>query len=260
MKKIIVANIMLGLIGSSFLFNSCTKEEKDMPLQDQNSHPFFFVEKGDSVSKEIYRDKPVFESDFKVLYSTENDFHLKSLTSDYTTHKYITGLYISVNADGPGWYGYTKIDCDLNKGAGGKYIYLWYTRAMNEDYHIGVYKGPFGPVHKTCLSNIAISSQRKGYEQYYGYEMVDCSNNKPFPGADLNEGAGGNYIYLFEKRYNESSFEPWKMLADIAIVSASSSNFLVPQGWEKIDSDLNKGAGGSYIYILIKRGSALDFM
>ena len=50
------------------------------------------------------------------------------------------------------------------------------------------------------------------------------------------------------------------MLADIAIVSASSSNFLVPQGWEKIDSDLNKGAGGSYIYILIKRGSALDFM
>ena len=82
---------------------------------------------------------------------------------------------------------------------------------------------------------------------------VICGDNKDIPAdfgytkipVDLNQGAGGDFIYLTFKR--ESSGTP---ITDLKVVYAGERHkVLVPRGYERIDVDLNKGAGGEYIYL-----------
>lgn len=73
-----------------------------------------------------------------------------------------------------------------------------------------------------------------------GYEQV---------GGDLNEGAGGDYIYLCVKRGTDVS----KAINGLKIVMGKGAG--APAGYQKLNEDLNKGAGGKYIYLCIRRGS-----
>ena len=72
--------------------------------------------------------------------------------------------------------GYERIDVDLNKGAGGEYIYLCKTHAP-------------GPRPITDLKVIA--SDSRSQRAPAGYQKLD---------VDLNKGAGGKFIYLYVKR------------------------------------------------------------
>lgn len=75
-----------------------------------------------------------------------------------------------------------------------------------------------------------------------GYEKID---------VDLNEGAGGDYIYLCIKRGSDQE----NAIDDIRLISQWFKGCQPPAGYEKVDLDLNKGAGGRYIYLCKHRGS-----
>lgn len=73
-----------------------------------------------------------------------------------------------------------------------------------------------------------------------GYEKVE---------GDLNEGAGGDYIYLCIKRGTDVS----KAVNGLQIIMGKGTG--APVGYQKLNEDLNKGAGGKYIYLCIRKGS-----
>ena len=69
-----------------------------------------------------------------------------------------------------------------------------------------------------------------------GYEKIE---------ADLNAGAGGEYIYLcYSQDPNEG--EPIK---ELAVVAAGNPRVSAPLGYTKLKTDLNQGAGGPYIFL-----------
>lgn len=80
-----------------------------------------------------------------------------------------------------------------------------------------------------------------------GYEKID---------VDLNEGAGGDYIYLCIQRGTDKA----KAIDDIKLISQWDKGCQPPAGYEKVNLDLNQGAGGKYIYLCKHRGSKEPFL
>jgi hypothetical protein len=64
---------------------------------------------------------------------------------------------------------------------------------------------------------------------------------------DLNEGSHGHYIYAVKS---------WTKNSQDAVTSFAfvQNEQVVPVGFEKINQDLNQGAGGSFNYLCIQRG------
>ncbi|MGE4289710.1 MAG: hypothetical protein AB7E36_13585 [Salinivirgaceae bacterium] len=204
--------------------------------------------KGDTIAKGIYREKPDFEDTNEpvVLFSTESKLKATgySIGSDY-----ITDLYVSIRSsnttgttgqfDGLTW---NRIPVDLNEGAGGYYIYLYYRKDPNSlpirdivGIHQNTYLGYVDDI-------INIHPQ---------YDIVERYGDKR---ADLNDGAGGDYIYLIYSKDLEDIYgnSPTSAIKNIAIVSGNSSG-ITYSDWAKVPVDLNKGAGGKYIYLFYKR-------
>jgi hypothetical protein len=81
-----------------------------------------------------------------------------------------------------------------------------------------------------------------------GSPGVACPAGYVKDGRDLNEGAGGDYIYLCKlfgsDRSRSISLPSVLITKDPAVRCASNS---------KLDVDLNKGAGGAYIYFCYNR-------
>lgn len=67
---------------------------------------------------------------------------------------------------------------------------------------------------------------------------------------DLNESVGGQYIYLCEHRQSGSDTDGQKCITDIQFVTGENAK--PPLGYEIIRQDLNRGAGGEYIYLCYK--------
>jgi hypothetical protein len=114
------------------------------------------------------------------------------------------------------------IDQDLNKGAGGDYIYLCYSKG-----------GTNTPITDLQVTSSGGSGNRCGV----GWEW--------YP-QDLNKGAGGDYIYLCSRRDGQ---QPIK---DITFTSSGKAGNRCLSGWNWIDKDLNKGtrkSGDPYIYL-----------
>ena len=137
---------------------------------------------------------------------------------------YLTNLYVISGETTPAPSGYQKINYDLNKGAGGDFIYLCYKReregaAIND---IAFITGKDSPVPE-------------------GYTKIDF---------DLNKGAGGDYIYLCYQKGEVST----KSIVDLKIIVGD--NAIVPNGFRKIPMDLNRGAGGEYIYLCVKHANS----
>lgn len=110
--------------------------------------------------------------------------------------------------------GYTRIDADLNRDAGGEFIYLCYKRGVG-----------------TPIS---------------GLQVTLGSTSLPAPAwskidVDLNRGAGGDFIYLWYTKDPACT-----TVSDIAILFNSQAP---APGFQKIPVDLNKGADGDFIYI-----------
>jgi hypothetical protein len=131
--------------------------------------------------------------------------------------------------------------------------------------------GSLKPIWELCTNESRKSFLREAYKAYAaakteaagwtedkpGPRITDvrviCGDNKDIPAdfgytkipVDLNQGAGGDFIYLTFKK--ESSGTP---VTDLQVVYAGeSSGIQAPRGYELINVDLNKGAGGEYIYL-----------
>ena len=118
-----------------------------------------------------------------------------------------------------------RSNVDLNAAAGGNFIYLF--RLI----------GPPTTALPPITSIIVLEGQ----------------NAQPPPGytkvaVDLNEGASGAFLYLAFKR-DENEFP----LADVGVIFGNTREEALakmPVGWRLVDTDLNKGCGGSFIYLV----------
>jgi hypothetical protein len=225
-------------------FYSCNKN--DAPTTQVNEEglktvPFFEVAKGDSIAKGILREKPEFDEDVVVLATSEDLLKGESISGGAG---YIYDLKVSIrnSNNAPNMQdGYTKLNVDLNEGAGGKWIYLYYKKT---DQAISAL---------SYIRSDAVSVLSQIETLFPNLEKLGrtFSNNL---WADLNDGAGGKYIKLSGQRYpiiygyNTGGLA----IQNIAVVSSTQS-MSSWNGWERVTQDLNEGAGGKYIYIFAQK-------
>ncbi|MCL1982020.1 MAG: hypothetical protein FWG53_02855 [Clostridiales bacterium] len=99
------------------------------------------------------------------------------------TPGYVSDVIVEIDGKDHSSAGYTKINWDLNAGAGGKYIYLWYKLSADAS---------------DAYTNFFISFAKRGG---YPNEFVTVAHNGVTAkywrfAVDLNAGAGGAYLYL----------------------------------------------------------------
>jgi hypothetical protein len=138
----------------------------------------------------------------------------------------IDGLYFEVVSNPPvtPQVGWELINVDLNRDAGGAYIYLCYHN---------------GPDDLEAISDITF-----------------IVNNQPVPAGyikidqDLNQGAGGDYIYLCYKK--EITSTPIRRVNILIGQSATPDpDFYFGENYYTgVKQDLNQGAGGNYIWLV----------
>jgi hypothetical protein len=89
-----------------------------------------------------------------------------------------------------------------------------------------------------------IYGDNSGIKAPSGYTKID---------VDLNEDAGGDYIYLCTHKTTPNPLHPQgnkKCITNIRFVTGEGAD--APSGYEKINIDLNRDAGGEYIYLCYK--------
>lgn len=124
--------------------------------------------------------------------------------------------------------GYQLINVNLNQGICGNQVFLWYKKECGNR-----------PVTRIEFS---FCDRMKNGLAEAGYEQVN---------RDLNAGVGGDHIFLW---YFYGSTE-----YDIPIVKLTASTdakeepALMQDGWERLGCDLNRNAGGNFIYLWVKR-------
>jgi len=122
-----------------------------------------------------------------------------------------------------------KIPVDLNRGAGGLFIYLF--KSM----------GNGSPPLGAAVTGVTIlEGQNPAVPPGYAWDDTD-----------LNKSVGGAFLYLAWTYATNLS-----PLLDVHVVSGATRNDAlanIPSGWDFVDKDLNKGAGGQFIYLIYKR-------
>ena len=170
-------------------------------------------------------------------------------------------------------YRYHNINVDLNKGAGGEYIYVSFTRDPNavvdhfastfgqgkdeSEYDYSTY--PATRIHKPITMVKTEINKLTRPSEYYpikdGIAYSPMWAESPWPSLnsdkmkfpDLNDGAGGRFIYGFQSK---SPFAGTPI--ELGVLASNSSTTNPPAGWIKISGDLNEGAGGDFIYFCVK--------
>ncbi|MDY0235207.1 MAG: stalk domain-containing protein [Gudongella sp.] len=164
--------------------------------------------------------------------------------NQWPMEKYITDIVFVTGSDA--WSaraktppGYMLIDVDLNTDAGGDFIFLCYKLGDNINDAYTDFFMEYNNKSRTAGSGI----------------LSHNSNNVNYTriGTDLNKGAGGDFLYLFTTK--AQTLPPVKGVN----VSFDSSNAASPD-WNNVywlnsknPADVNKGAGGKYVYIKFKR-------
>ena len=120
--------------------------------------------------------------------------------------------------------------CDLNYGASGEFIYLCQKKQSIKKITIKQ-----NPVNK-----FKIISDKNDNENL---KVID---------VNLNEGAGDTKIFL---AYGYEQDEKLSPIVDFFIYIKEVNT--IPEGYECDNNDLNKGAGGKYIYLCYKRNDNL---
>jgi hypothetical protein len=259
-------SIVSCTIAMAAIFSGCNKEDNQAQPKTQSISqsqeslgyvPFFELAKGDTIPKGIFREKPNTnaQANIVVLYSSENK--LKAVGNS-TGSGYILDLQTSVRSsnDAPATMsGYTKIPVDLNEGAGGKYIYLYYNKTTSIATSL-------------CYLNVRTSCCTPFLFPSYEYMRRQGVSFGSSGWTDLNQGAGGNFIVL--EGCSAENIGGWILyctrnnlpigpvpsdnspIRDILLIS-SSKGLGSYSGWNLIPTDLNKGAGGKYIYLCYKK-------
>jgi hypothetical protein len=228
MKKVIF------LLAVFAVLSSCSKKEEQTPQ---------FKEDGGKIQypKGFYKAKIDDQLEkVNIIVDLSNPSESNSLGTNgrrkvVDTNNFIYGLYFhcsrfhynSIFYSRPSWPDVANEDPawnDLNQGAGGRYIYLYYSLGNMAGYPI---------------TRLWITSQSGNYTAF------SCRNQDGAP-ADLNDGAGGLYIWV-----NQTfDYSPNHRMIGIGTIMGNTTP--TPAGWEKIPYDLNKGAGGQYIYFIVK--------
>lgn len=158
--------------------------------------------------------------------------------------------------------GYNKINVDLNRGAGGEYIYLTFTRRTNYvqlgdetgwGWNPSEISGPIVNIQAFENPSGISLGWIVGLHPLQGYVPVWAPN--PVPGSDwkhpdLNDGAGGAWVYAYQ--FKDPRFGNGRPV-EVGVISSNTSNPVPPAGWTAdYLQDLNEGAGGDYIYFCTK--------
>jgi hypothetical protein len=156
--------------------------------------------------------------------------------------------------------GYELINLDLNKGAGGTYVYLTFTR--NQASVVGV-TGQQNPCEGSAPADSTGPFVTNFMADDYGaWEAMGVKNTclmiqsnwtpvfEPGGGygwkqPDLNDGAGGRYIYGWVLKKTDPGVPP---IQEVGVLAGNSSTIQCPAGWTRVEQDLNEGAGGDWIY------------
>ncbi|XP_063748447.1 uncharacterized protein LOC134870298 [Eleginops maclovinus] len=142
---------------------------------------------------------------------------------------YITELQVSIDEAEEQMLqaqGFQKNPVDLNKGAGGNCIHLWYKRGSC----------PITKVQVSFNSEMADGLTKAGYHQIH---------------KSLNVGAGGSHLYLW---YFQGSGEFDTPIVDIDVTADAEREAAKFQfGWERVTCDLNRQTRGNWIHFWLKR-------
>lgn len=141
---------------------------------------------------------------------------------------YITELQVSWNKDDEETFskqGFSKIPVNLNQGAGGNIIYLWYKKGMGA----------------------GISTIQFSFSQEMTNGLLEAKYTKI--DKNLNEGAGGDEIYLWYSKSDKNV--PIKNIDVTEDANAEAQKF--KDSWERLACDLNRNAGGNLIYMWVER-------
>ncbi|XP_068434151.1 uncharacterized protein [Clinocottus analis] len=166
--------------------------------------------------------------------------------------------------------GFQKVNVNLNEGAGGKTIYLWFklgpdaiTRlqvTFNYEMGVGLEKAGYTKISKN------LNTGNGGDDIYLWFfkgntpydipikkievtndaetEAMKFTNDWESLACDLNRGAGGRFIYAWVKR------EKPTFICDVtATASYDTDQSYLKEGYIRVDEDANKGTGGAPVYI-----------
>jgi hypothetical protein len=163
------------------------------------------------------------QADALELYFTNTWAPNESTAGQYIP-EYIDALAVVIgdsNVEPPA--GYQKIAFDLNRGAGGDYIYLCYHKvAPGTD--------------RRCLKDLRVIFG-KNADPPDGYVKIP---------HDLNAGAGGQYVYLC---YKTAEYRARRAITDVTVVGGPRADLDPPYDFALVPGDLNAGAGGDYVYV-----------
>ena len=170
----------------------------------------------------------------ETVYFTNQEVEVEELVdSQYVSDIMLVGKWKDRGDEMLKAEGYTPIPYDLNKGAGGMYVYLGYKQSSKYDDAIKDFKIMVGKEYKD-KSTITIDGIT------YKQAPVMEGSDKEFieSNGDLNEEAGGKYIYLY---YTKEDTPKKEAITNILINNQSENS---------VDGvDLNKGAGGDDIFM-----------
>ncbi|NDK54764.1 hypothetical protein [Pontibacter fetidus] len=145
--------------------------------------------------------------------------------------KVIKGSSSSIEpTDLPGYY---KIPVDLNRGAGGKYIYLCFTRdntkVQGSSNWVDTYSmGKNVPVRGIEVVLQTVGTTPKFYDTNLpGIEVKDALG---FHIPDLNDGASGKYIYAYQQKgAEEDPYNPTlPVIIEVGVIYGNSSTIEPP--------------------------------
>lgn len=139
--------------------------------------------------------------------------------------------------------GYTLIDRDLNEKASGSYVYLSYKTTTNPADAISdiiIFKGKQWQSDWYLNNGVTVNGKKYYLAPY---------ENKDADWGDLNDGAGGSYLYVFYTR----DFSPTR-ITSLAITSNAGLSVKQYDGSNIYNSiNLNEGAGGTTMYLQVNR-------
>ena len=220
--------------GAVSFLSSCDKEEIDNESPAVN---MLDAESFQNLLDEIKNDTNVIS--YSVTDANKINEELRSQSGgNYVYPYYFSDLMAYSKSSKPGstlktTHGnYGRIDMDLNMGAGGAYVYLYY--------------------QVTSVPSNAISY----IDGYYNTTSYKAGSSMVIDGAtgdvaDCNRGTKGGKIALGIRKGDSK-----RRMNCIAIVAYKSAKNGYYQGLRRVadDLDLNKGAGGRYIYIFAGYG------
>lgn len=141
--------------------------------------------------------------------------------------------------------GYTIRDEDLNEEAGGDYIWLAFRRdkVARAIRDIKFFK-PEG-----------YKAKEGDWVAYNSVKNSDEAKNYTVLKRALNDNAGGQYIFCgFSKMLTENGKPDGNVMKPIVDLKVAYNHRSVPgEGFERIEQDLNEGAGGDFIHVWAKR-------